>query len=171
VTGDAATGDAATPDRAGPSSPPAAAGAPAAYRPPQQPVRGQLLDAFVVLALIFVTLFATTYLTEAAETPSADPRPLAELPLTPGERVQYQKMIDSGTADLATITAAVEANQAGDDKYDIDVLALVGTALLLAVYLGFVYRTSFREYREVIDEKFGPRPSEGASDTDPGRTP
>jgi hypothetical protein len=147
---------------------PAAAPAPAeAYRPPQQSVRGQLLDAFVVLALIFVTLFATTYLTEAAETPSADPRPLAELPLTPGERVQYQKMIDSGTADLATIAAAVEANQAGADKYDIDVLALVGTALLLALYLGFVYRTSFREYREVIEEKFGPRPA----DTDPGRTP
>lgn len=159
------TGDAASP---GPSSPPTGTepGAPA-YRPPQQPVRGQLLDAFVVLALIFVTLFATTYLTEAAETPSADPRPLAELPLTPGERVQYQKMIDSGTADLATIAAAVEANQASADKYDIDVLALVGTAVLLVLYLGFVYRTSFREYREVIDEKFGPRPS----DTDPGRTP
>lgn len=150
-----------TDDAAAPTGTPTAP----AYRPPQQSVRGQLLDAVVVLALIFVTLFATTYLTEAAETPSADPRPLAELPLTPGERVQYQKMIDSGTADLETIAAAVEANQAGDDKYEIDVLALLGTALLLALYLGFVYRTSFREYREVIDEKFGP------SDTDAGRTP
>ncbi|MDF2976776.1 MAG: hypothetical protein K0S40_1504 [Actinomycetospora sp.] len=158
------TDDAATPA-------PAATGAPAAYRPPQQSVRGQLLDAVVVLALIFVTLFATTYLTEAAETPTVDARPLAELPLTPGERVQYQKMIDSGTADLATIAAAVEANQASDDKYDIDVLALVGTALLLALYLGFVYRTSIREYREVIDEKFGPAPSDRTSDTDTGRTP
>lgn len=137
------------------------------YQPPQQSVRGQLLDAAVVLALIFVTLFATTYLTEAAETPSGDPRPLAELPLTPGERAQYQKMIDSGTADLATITASVEANQPSADKYDIDVLALVGTAVLLAVYLGFVYRVSFREYREVVDEKFGP----SELDREPGRTP
>ena len=168
MTGDAATGDAATPGPSStPAATPAATGAPPAYRPPQQPVRGQLLDAFVVLALIFVTLFATTYLTEAAETPSADPRPLAELPLTPGERVQYQKMIDSGTADLATIAAAVEVNQAGDDKYDIDVLALIGTALLLAVYLGFVYRVSFREYREVIEEKF----DRHGSDREPGRTP
>jgi hypothetical protein len=165
------TGDAATPEQGGPSPTPVGTEAAPAYRPPQQSVRGQLLDAFVVLALIFVTLFATTYLTEAAETPAADPRPLAELPLTPGERVQYQKMIDSGTADLETIAAAVEANQASDDKYDIDVLALVGTALLLALYLGFVYRTSFREYREVIDEKFGPRPPDRASDTDTGRTP
>lgn len=151
--------DAPTPAPRGEARPP--------YRPPQQSVRGQLLDAAVVLALIFVTLFATTYLTEAAETPSGDPRPLAELPLTPGERVQYQKMIDSGTADLATITAGVEANQPSADKYDIDVLALLGTALLLAVYLGFVYRVSFREYREVIDEKFGP----SELDRESGRTP
>ena len=152
-----------------PSTPstPAGPGARAPYQPPQQSVRGQLLDAAVVLVLIFVTLFATTYLTEAAETPSGDPRPLAELPLTPGERVQYQKMIDSGTADLATIAASVEANQPSADKYDIDVLALLGTAALLAVYLGFVYRVSSREYREVIEEKFGPR----ELDREPGRTP
>ena len=166
------TGDAASPGPSPtPAGTPAATGAPPAYRPPQQSVRGQLLDAAVVLVLIFVTLFATTYLTEAAETSAADPRPLAELPLTPGERVQYQKMIDSGTADLETIAAAVEANQASDDKYDIDVLALVGTALLLALYLGFVYRTSAREYREVIDEKFGPASADRTSDTDTGRTP
>ena len=66
-------------------------------------------------------------------------------------------MIDTGTADLPTITASVEANQAGSDKYSIDhLIALFGTAALLALYLGFVYRTSFREYREVIEEKFGP---------------
>lgn len=172
------TDDAGTPAGTSASAPAgtsAGTGAAPAYRPPQQSVRGQLLDAAVVLVLIFVTLFATTYLTEAAETPSADPRPLAELPLTPGERVQYQKMIDSGTADLATIAAAVEANQASDDKYDIDVLALVGTALLLALYLAFVYRTSFREYREVVEEKFGPpasgHTSDRTSDTDTGRTP
>ena len=143
------TGDAVTPT---PSDP----GARPPYQPPQQSVRGQLLDAVVVLALIVVTLFATTYLTEAAETASGEPRPLAELPVTPGEREQYQKMIDSGTADLATIAAGVEANQPREDKYDIDLLALLGTAVLLAVYLGFVYRVSFREYREVVEEKFGP---------------
>lgn len=127
-----------------------------AYEPPQQSVRGQLLDAVVVLVLIFVTLFATTYISGSEDTAGGDVRPLAELPLTPGERAQYQKMIDTGVTDLPTISAGVEANQAGADKYEIDVLALLGTAALLALYLGFVYRVSFREYREVIDEKFGP---------------
>ncbi|GAA4734811.1 hypothetical protein [Actinomycetospora chibensis] len=131
------------------------AGRRAAYEPPKQSVRGQLLDAFVVLALIFVTLFGTTYLVESQDSGGGAARPLAELPLTPGEREQYQKMIDTGVADLETISAGVEANQAGADKYDIDVLALLGTAVLLALYLGFVYRVSFREYREVVEEKFG----------------
>ena len=105
----------------------------------------------------------TTFLTgddesEATDTPQVTS--VSQLPVTPGEAAQYQKMIDTGTADLPTIAAGVAANQPDPHKYDIDVLALVGTAALLAVYLGFVYRVSFREYREVIEEKFGPRNDE-----------
>ncbi len=132
----------------------------AAYEPPRQSLRGQLVDAAVILILIFATLFVTTYLTgdeseDATDTPQV--QQVGDLPVTPGERAQYQKMIDSGTADLPTIASGVAANQPDPDKYAIDVWALIGTAVLLAVYLGFVYRVSFREYRDVIDEKFGPR--------------
>ena len=139
---------------------------PAPYEPPQQSVRGQLLDAATVLVLIFATLFVTTYLSseEPDDAAASGPSPqLSQLPLTPGERIQYQKMIDSGTADLPTISAGVAANQPSQDKYEINFVALIGTAILLAVYLGFVYRVSFREYREVIDEKFGPGPGGGTS--------
>lgn len=135
----------------------------APYEPPRQSLRGQLVDAAVILILIFATLFVTTYLTgdESEETTDAPQvQQVSDLPVTPGERVQYQKMIDTGTADLPTIAAGVAANQPDPDKYDIDVWALIGTAALLAVYLGFVYRVSFREYREVIEEKFGPRNEE-----------
>lgn len=130
-----------------------------AYEPPQQSMRGQLLDAMTILALIFATLFVTTYLTTADGTDDATTSPpaLSALPLTEGERTQYQKMIDTGTADQATIASAVATNRPDENKYEIDVLALLGTAALLAVYLGFVYRTSLREYREVVEEKFGPR--------------
>ena len=48
------------------------------------------------------------------------------------------------------VNAAVEAHQDQADKYDINVWALLGTAVFLAAYLGFVYRTSFREYREAV---------------------
>ena len=50
----------------------AGAGRRAAYEPPKQSVRGQLLDAFVVLVLIFVTLFGTTYLIESEDTGGGD---------------------------------------------------------------------------------------------------
>lgn len=131
------------------------------YEPPRQGRRGQFLDAAVILVLIFATLFVTTYLTseDSTATGPSQVQSLNDLPLTPGERVQYQKMIDSGTADLPTIAADVAANQPRSDKYEIDGLALLGTAVLLALYLGFVYRASFREYRDVIEEKFGPGPS------------
>lgn len=137
----------------------------AAYEPPRQSLRGQLVDAGVVLVLIFATLFVTTYLTgdesdEATDAPQV--QQVSDLPVTPGERVQYQKMIDTGTADLPTIASGVAANQPDPHKYDIDVWALIGTVVLLAVYLGFVYRVSFREYREVIEERFGPRNEEDA---------
>ena len=120
----------------------------------------------MILVLIFATLFVTTYLTgddSEDATGSSQTQQVGQLPVTPGERAQYQKMIDTGTADLPTIAAGVEANQPDPHKYDIDWLALVGTAVLLAVYLGFVYRISFREYREVIDERFGPRDREKSS--------
>jgi hypothetical protein len=136
----------------------------APYEPPRQSLRGQLVDAAVILVLIFATLFVTTYLTgDDSDDTAGGPQvqSVSQLPVTPGEKAQYQKMIDTGTADLPTIAAGVEANQPDPHKYDIDWLALVGTAVLLAVYLGFVYRVSFKEYREVIEERFGPRDEEG----------
>jgi hypothetical protein len=135
-----------------------AAPTPTTYEPPRQGRRGQFLDAVVILVLIFATLFVTTYLTSEDSTDAGPTQvqSVNDLPVSPGERVQYQRMIDSGTADLPTVAADVAANQPRSDKYEIDALALVGTAVLLALYLGFVYRASFREYREVIEEKFGP---------------
>ncbi len=131
-----------------------------AYEPPEQSRRGQLVDAATILVLIFATLFVTTYFaqgttTAAADAPSAE-RPVAELPVNPAEREQYQRLIDSGTTDLAAVNAAVEATRNQSDKYAINPWALLGTAALLAAYLGYVYRTSFREYREVVEERFGP---------------
>lgn len=130
------------------------------YEPPVQSKRGQLIDAATVLVLIFATLFGTTYLVQEAAAGDTATRPLAQLPINDTERAQYQKMIDSGTTDLAAINASVQAHQDNADKYAIDGWALLGTAALLALYLGFVYRASFREYREVIEERFGLR--EGA---------
>lgn len=138
----------------------------ASYEPPEQSTRGQLIDAATILVLIFATLFVTTYFVQDTATTASSAeasRPVAAMPVNPTERAQYQELINSGTTDLATVNAAVDSTKDNPDKYKIDVLALVGTAALLAVYLGFVYRTSFKEYREVIEERFGPSEQEDRS--------
>lgn len=133
------------------------------YEPPRQSRRGQFIDALFIVVLLFATLFVTTYVMQLEESTaevgatSAETVPLGDLPINDTEREQYQKMIDSGMVDLPTVNQSVAANQAGEEKYEISLAALFGTLVLLAGYLGFVYRTSFREYREVIEEKFGPR--------------
>lgn len=135
------------------------------YESPQQARWSQLADAVIILALLFVTLFATTLVMQLEESESSTSAPseqvrLSDLPINEIEREQYQKMIDAGVTDLASVNQAVADNQAATDKYDFSLAALLGTIVLLAGYLGFVYRTSFREYREVIEEKFGPREKE-----------
>jgi hypothetical protein len=138
-----------------------------AYEPPEQSRRGQLVDAATVLVLIFATLFVTTWIAQGSTTAPADApwseRPVADLPVNLTEQAQYQRLIDSGITDLAAVNAAVEATRNQSDKYDINPWALLGTAAVLAAYLAYVYRTSFREYREVVEERFGPR-SEQESD-------
>lgn len=132
------------------------------YEPPRQKSWSQLADALIILALLFLTLFATTFVMqlEEAETTTAatsEQVQLSDLPVNEVERQQYQKMIDAGVTDLASVNQSVADNRAATDKYDFSIAALLGTIALLAGYLGFVYRASFREYREVIEEKFGPR--------------
>ncbi len=136
----------------------------APYEPPRQSLRGQLVDAVFILVLLFATLFVSTYVLslQAGGTVGGDgaqPRPVSELPISSAEKQQFQKMIDAGMVDLQAVNDSVAANKASTDKYAFSVLSLVVTAAIIIAYMAFVYRLSFKEYREVIEEKFGP--SEG----------
>lgn len=131
------------------------------YRPPEQSARGQLLDALFILLLLFVTLFFTTYLTKMQEMRSADgsalvrEQPLTALPITDAERAQFQKLIDNGLTDLVTVNQAVETNRPDPDRYAFSITSLIVTVLLISGYMAFVYVMSFRQYREVIRERYG----------------
>lgn len=131
----------------------------APYEPPQQSMRGQLIDALFILVLLFLTLFASTYVLSlqggAAGGAAAEPRPVSELPISSAEKQQFQKMIDAGMVDQQAVNDSVQANRPSADKYAFSVLSLVVTAAIIIAYMAFVYRTSFKEYREVIEEKFG----------------
>jgi hypothetical protein len=138
----------------------------AVYEPPKQSGRGQLIDSVIILALLMVVLFGVTYFVQStASTSDVKERPIAELPITPAEKAQFQELIDQDVTDLAGVNQQVADNRArpGSDQYPIGIIALIATVLVIGVYLVFVYVVSFKEYREVIRERFGP--PETASDT------
>ena len=131
------------------------------YKPPNQSARGQFLDALFIMVLLFVTLFATTYLTksqadgEVQETEVAEATPISNLPVSDAEKQQFQKLVDSEIVDLEDVNTSVAANQPNPDKYAFSVLSLVITGGLIVAYMAFVYLVSFKQYKEVITEKFG----------------
>ncbi len=131
------------------------------YQPPSQSTRGQLLDALFILVLLFATLFATTYMvkTQAVDGPAgagvAKETPISQLPISEVEKQQFQKLLSSGKVDLQTVNASVAANRPDPNKYDFSLLSLLVTASLIIAYMAFVYAISFKQYKEVIAEKFG----------------
>lgn len=129
------------------------------YEPPKQSGRGQLVDSVSMLALLMVVLFGVTYFVQAsASTSEVKVRPIAQLPITPAEKAQFQTLIDEDVTDLEGVNQQVADNQAkpGSEQYPIGVLALIGTIVVIGVYLTFVYVLSFKQYRDVIRERFGP---------------
>jgi hypothetical protein len=140
------------------------------YEPPTQSLRGQLVDSVIILVLLFAVLFGVTYYTESSSSSSAgEPKPLAQLPISDTERRQYQKLIDAEVTDVAGVNDQVANNRPRDDKYTFGIGELILTFGVIGGYLTFVYVMSFREYREVIRERFGPPVDRvGASGTGAG---
>lgn len=129
------------------------------YVPPKQSGLGQLRDALLPILFVFVILFGSTYLLQASsEPPPASHKTLQELPLTADERAQYTKLIASGDVTQEQVVRAVETQQPDPNRYRLNIPLLLGLLAMIAVYLWFVFAVSFRQYRDVINEKFGPAP-------------
>ena len=136
------------------------------YVPPKQGKRGQVFDSVFILALLFAVLFGVTYYSNAAAVATTShTKPLAQLPITQTERDQYQRAIDEGLVDLKGVNDQVVAStpKSGSKQYPINLLALLATFGVIGLYLLFVYVMSFREYREVVRERFGPASSPTSS--------
>lgn len=127
---------------------------------PAQSRGSQMADAAFLMALLFVTLFATTYaFSDDGATgggSSGEVTAIEELPISEAERTQFLEMEEQGMVDAETVAASVEANQPSGDRYSFSWIALLGTVALALLYLGFVYLMSFKEYGEVIRARFGP---------------
>ena len=127
---------------------------------PRQSMGSQMADAGFLIALLFITLFVTTFVFADDGATSTDTSngsvAINELPLTSAEKEQFTEMEDLDMVDADSVAAAVEANAPSEDKYSFSWLALLGTVALALAYLAFVYLMSFKEFREVVRARFGP---------------
>lgn len=124
----------------------------APYRPPEQGGFGQLVDSLVLMVLVGLSLLAPLLLSQGAETedPAAAEAPPSweTLAQNPAMQAQWQKL------GYTPEQAAPIVRKKFD--YTIHPGSLAFTALVIAAYFWFVLRVSNRQYREVIDERFGP---------------
>jgi len=139
------------------------------YNPPQQSRGGQIIDVVILLALVFIALFAPLWLKIAV------PSRVEKLP----EGVTYQMTTDAATGAESKTWTGLNWEALGQNptmagqweklgytpesaadiitqpfEYDIDYLGLILTVVVILGYYFFVISMSRKEYREVIREKF-----------------
>ncbi|ANM11734.1 MULTISPECIES: hypothetical protein [unclassified Rhizobium] len=124
-----------------------------AYKPPEQSLGAQIFDVLTLLALTVGALYIPLYLglAGAAKTPAPIANPTWEaLGQNPGEQAQWAAL---GYSDPAAVNDMITARF----DYSFSWSALVVMAVLVIGYFILVVRLSDREYRDVIEERFGPK--------------
>ena len=126
------------------------------YKPPVQAGFGQFFDSIFILVLVYLALMAPLVLdfSDADDVTSAvtveEVAPTWEsLGQNETMQGQWEKL------DISVEEAAVIINDKFD--YSIDPMSLLFTLLVLVGYWIFMIKVSDKEYREVINEKFGKR--------------
>lgn len=124
---------------------------------PRQSKKMQFVDAATLIALLFATLFVTTFVfADEEKAPSAaQATSISQLNISDAEKRQFELMKANGMVDDATVATLTTDNAPSDSKYTIEWLPLIGITALAAAYLAFVYLMSFHEYREIIAARFG----------------
>ncbi len=124
------------------------------YQPPEQGSMGMVLDAFLVLILVFVSLSAPLWVANMQAPPDAgaaterasSPPTWEALGQNATMAAQWEKL------GKDTVDAAAIINKRFD--YSVNPFTLGISVALLVIYYFVMLRLSEREYREVIAEKF-----------------
>jgi di/tricarboxylate transporter len=124
-----------------------------AYQPPRQGILAQIIDVFVLLVLTVGALYLPLYLglAGAAKTPNPIENPTWEA--LNQNAVEQQQWAALGITDPAAANDIVTARF----NYDFSWTALLVMTVLVIGYFVMVVRLSDKEYREVVDERFGPK--------------
>ena len=151
---------------------------PSPYRPPEQSPAGQLFDSLFVVALVAATLLVCLYLTVLSAAPAPEPAaqtaaviaaPATEANAAAATAVAAATSADGLTAEQQKLKTERFTALGWDDakvaerkatiaakSYEFDWLMLFLTAIVVIAYFVFLVRTSDKELREVINERFGP---------------
>ena len=122
----------------------------AKYTPPEQSRALQIVDIIFLLVAIFVALWLPLKMKlagAAKEIDKIDNPTWENLKQSPAQVVQWEKL----GFDPAKAHDVIQSHF----HYNIDWMALIVMAVVLVGYFVFLFKASDREYREVIDEKFG----------------
>lgn len=124
-----------------------------AYQPPKQGIAAQIVDVVVLLVLTVGALYVPLYLglAGAAKTPAPIENPTWEA--LGQNAVEQQQWAALGITDPAAANDIITARF----DYSFSWTALIVMAVLVIGYFVMVVRLSDKEYREVIDERFGPK--------------
>ena len=124
-----------------------------AYQPPKQGLVAQVVDVFVLLVMTVGALYVPLYLglAGAAKTPAPIENPTWEaLGQNATEQQQWAAL---GITDPAAANDMITARF----DYSFSWMALIVMTVLVVGYFVLVVRLSDREYRDVIEERFGGR--------------
>jgi hypothetical protein len=122
-----------------------------AYQPPKQSLGAQVFDVITLLVLTVGALYVPLYLglAGAAKTPAPIANPTWE---ALGQNVtEQQQWAALGITDPAAANDMITARF----DYSFSWAALITMAVLVIGYFVLVVRLSDREYRDVIEERFG----------------
>lgn len=120
------------------------------YMPPKQATGGQIFDSVFLLGLVYATLFAPLVLglTGGGTTTKAVDSPTWEaLGQNPAMAGQWEKLGFTPDSAADMITTRFD--------YTINPIAMLITAIVVIGYFAFLVKYSDKEYRQVIDERFG----------------
>jgi hypothetical protein len=122
-----------------------------AYQPPKQSLAGQIVDVITLLVLTVGALYVPLYLglAGAAKTPAPIANPTWEaFGQNATEQAQWAAL---GITDPAAANDIITARF----DYSFSWAALITMIVLVIGYFVLVVRLSDKEYRDVIDERFG----------------
>jgi hypothetical protein len=122
-----------------------------AYQPPKQGIAGQIFDVLTLLVLTVGALYLPLYmgLAGAAKVPNPIANPTWEaLGQNATEQQQWAAL---GITDPAAANDIITARF----DYSFNWIALAVMVILVIGYFVMVVRLSGKEYREVIEERFG----------------